>query len=174
MESTSPSSAVSRGDRGAVLIEFALVLPLLVVLLLGTITGGLALNEKQQITHATREGARYAASISATQQFVTGTWAENVRTMVVERSNGSLDTSAVCVSVVQGSPAVVVAPAAAHSTAPAGQPCISGQTYPVTATDAGVRVQVTSTKQARIDLGPVPGVPLTLQQDATARLEQPL
>src|SRR5688572_19339077 len=86
----------ANGDRGVALVEFALVFPILAMLLVGTITGGFALNQKQQVTHATREGARYAASISPTQSFSNGTWAENVRDLVIERSVGDLTAAQVC------------------------------------------------------------------------------
>lgn len=163
-----------RDDRGAALIEFALILPVIAMLLTGTITAGFALNQKQQVTHATREGARYAAAIAPNQGFVSGTWAENVRDLVVERSTGDLTTADVCVSLVQGSPAVVVAAASAHSTAPGGQPCIPGQTYPVTASDPGVRVQVTASRPAEIQLAVLGSFTVTLSSSATAKSEQPL
>lgn len=162
-----------RGESGVALVEFALVLPILAALMLGTITGGFALNQKQQVTHATREGARYAASIAPNQAFVSGTWAENVRDLVVERSAGDLANSGVCVSLVQGSPAVVVLPAASHSTAAGNLPCISGETYPVTANDTGLRVQVTGSKAYAIEflIGRSAGV---MKTQATAKSEQKL
>ena len=47
-----------KGQRGAAAIEFAIVLPVLVLLLFGTIEFGLLLFNKQVITNASREGAR--------------------------------------------------------------------------------------------------------------------
>lgn len=47
-----------RGQRGAAAIEFAIVLPVLVLLLFGTIEFGLLLYNQQVITNAGREGAR--------------------------------------------------------------------------------------------------------------------
>jgi len=47
-----------RGQRGAAAIEFAIVLPVLVLLLFGTIEFGLLLYNQQVITNASREGAR--------------------------------------------------------------------------------------------------------------------
>jgi len=156
------------GDRGAVLVEFALVFPILVMLMLGTITGGMALNRKQQVTHATREGARYAATVPSNQTFTSGTWAENVRNLVVERSDGDLTTSGVCVSLVSGSPGVVVPSASNHSTT--GAPCIANQTYPVTANDNGMRVQVTATRPVTIELG-LSSISTTINAKATAKAE---
>ena len=47
-------------EDGAAAVEFALLLPLLVVLLFGFIQFGTAFNTKIQATNAAREGARMA------------------------------------------------------------------------------------------------------------------
>jgi Flp pilus assembly protein TadG len=47
-------------DRGAALVEFALVLPLLLVLILGTLDFGKAINYWIDETHLAAEGARFA------------------------------------------------------------------------------------------------------------------
>ncbi len=49
------------GEDGATAIEFALVLPILIMILVGTFEFGLAYNNYLAITHAAREGARMAA-----------------------------------------------------------------------------------------------------------------
>ena len=49
-----------RGEDGAAAVEFALLLPLLVVLLFGFIQFGIAFNTRIQATNAAREGARMA------------------------------------------------------------------------------------------------------------------
>jgi Flp pilus assembly protein TadG len=46
-------------QRGASLVEFALVLPILLVLIFGIIEFGVLLYDKAVITNASREGARY-------------------------------------------------------------------------------------------------------------------
>ena len=51
----------SRNERGAAAVEFALLLPLLVVILFGIIEFGIALSRVIAYTSAAREGARYAA-----------------------------------------------------------------------------------------------------------------
>lgn len=50
-----------RGERGATLVEFALVLPILVTLLFGIAEFGRVLNAQVVVTSATREGARFAS-----------------------------------------------------------------------------------------------------------------
>jgi Flp pilus assembly protein TadG len=47
-----------RNQKGVAAVEFAIVLPVLVLLLFGTIEFGLLLYNKQVITNASREGAR--------------------------------------------------------------------------------------------------------------------
>jgi Flp pilus assembly protein TadG len=48
-----------RTEDGAAAIEFALVLPILLLLVFGIIEFGFALYNKEVITNASREGARY-------------------------------------------------------------------------------------------------------------------
>jgi Flp pilus assembly protein TadG len=50
-----------RDERGASLIEFALVLPLLVLLLFGIIEASWAFAQQNDVRHGAREGARLAA-----------------------------------------------------------------------------------------------------------------
>ena len=49
------------GDRGATAVEFALLLPLLLMMVFGLIDFGRALNAQLTLTQAAREGARLAA-----------------------------------------------------------------------------------------------------------------
>jgi Flp pilus assembly protein TadG len=50
--------ARSRGETGASAVEFAIVLPILVLLIFGIIEFSVALYDKAMITNASREGAR--------------------------------------------------------------------------------------------------------------------
>lgn len=50
-----------RDDRGTAAIEFALVLPFLVLLLLGIVEFGMMFGDQLALTHAAREGARLAS-----------------------------------------------------------------------------------------------------------------
>lgn len=47
-------------------MEFALVLPVFMMLLLGMLTGGLTYSRKLSVAQGTREGARYAATLPVT------------------------------------------------------------------------------------------------------------
>src|SRR5687768_14343436 len=50
-----------RSDDGAAAVEFALILPLLILLVFGIVEFGRAYNAKVTLTHAVREGARALA-----------------------------------------------------------------------------------------------------------------
>src|SRR5215831_8178385 len=56
----------ARSQRGAELIEFALVLPLLLLLVLGIVDFGFLFQRMEVITNAAREGARIAVLPSYT------------------------------------------------------------------------------------------------------------
>ncbi len=50
-----------RDERGAAVVEFALVLPILVLFVFGIVSFGQAYNARIELTSAVREGARVAA-----------------------------------------------------------------------------------------------------------------
>jgi len=52
---------IMKNEKGASAVEFALILPILVILVFGIIEFGIAYNNYISITHAAREGARLAA-----------------------------------------------------------------------------------------------------------------
>ena len=50
-----------KGDTGAALVEFAIILPLVVLLLFGIIEASWAFSQASDVRHGAREGARLAA-----------------------------------------------------------------------------------------------------------------
>lgn len=80
-------------DRGAAVVEFALVLPLLMLMVFGTIQFGLLFNRQQALHAAAREGARVAAIPSSTQ------------TEIVARATSALDGIPLA-----GTPTIAVVP----------------------------------------------------------------
>ena len=87
-----------RSERGAVFLEFALVLPLLMSLILGIYTGGQAYTNKIGVVEAVREGARYGASLPmGTDVNALATWKGLVRSRVVDASGGDILPADVCV-----------------------------------------------------------------------------
>ena len=79
----SPTRRHSRtsGSSGQSLIEFALVLPMLLVLVFGIVEFGNAWRHYQLITNTAREGARIAVLPSSTEAIV--------RSVIDDRLNGS-------------------------------------------------------------------------------------
>lgn len=173
-----------RVDGGASLVEFALILPVFVMLILGMFSGGIALNDKQQMTHAVREGARYGSTFPASG-FSSNELAEAIRDQVYARSDGLLGPGDdVCVSVVRGTP-----DADAQETAdgkPAGTyldfevvsttdgvACDPNETYlrPTATGDTGQRIQVRASHPTEIELGLFGSFSITMDEAATAKSE---
>lgn len=75
-------------ERGAALVEMALVLPLLLMLLLGIVSAGLAYNHQLALTHAAREAGRYGATLPIGG--APGAWLDAVHDRAVEAATGSL------------------------------------------------------------------------------------
>ena len=89
-----------KGDSGASLVEFALLAPVLFSLLLGMITGGLALAAKNSMTNAVREGGRLGATLPEGSDW-SADWAFEVRRQTVALAGGDLESSDVCVQMVK-------------------------------------------------------------------------
>lgn len=58
-----PTASTRDRERGAALVEAAFVLPLLVMLLLGTVTGSLAYSQNTSLQTAAREASRFGAAL---------------------------------------------------------------------------------------------------------------
>ena len=145
------------GDRGAALVEFALILPLLAMLVFGMLTGGIVMNKRLSVTHATREAARYGATVPIDQFGTPDAWAGHVRDVAVERSGGVLTAAQICVALMDG--AVVEA-------STGGAACIADDI------NTGHRVQVTATLPDQELNGIIVRVPITVESDATAKYEE--
>lgn len=96
----------SKDERGATLVEFALVMPVFMTLILGIFTGAQAYDHDLSITHAAREGARYAATLAKEPTGLTALfWWSAVEDRVVAASAGDLDLSKaghyVCIALVK-------------------------------------------------------------------------
>lgn len=81
-------------DRGAAAVEFALLLPLFLVLCFGTISGGIVFNDKLSLSQGVREGARYGATLVGTPTDTTTatTFLSTVRTSARDSAFGQLGT----------------------------------------------------------------------------------
>ena len=92
------------GDRGAALMEFALVFPILAMLLFGLLSAGLAWNQNLALAQGARVGARYAATLPTKNYTSLDDYLDVIAARVVSASEGSLATSVsgrfVCVAYV--------------------------------------------------------------------------
>lgn len=99
-----PGGDRGHGERGATLVEFAVLLPLVMGLALGIFTGGTAYFSKIAIVDAVREGSRYGAALPIGSGAGAATsWEESVRNRVVQASTGQLKAENICVKLVYAS-----------------------------------------------------------------------
>jgi hypothetical protein len=93
------------------------------------LTFGMALDRQMTINNAGREAARYGATVPEEQTFNNGlNWAENVREVAVQRSNGQLEGPRVCVALVETpDEGLANAVSAEHTTRADGKPCFDHQ-----------------------------------------------
>lgn len=80
----------ARPDRGAALVEMALVLPLLLMLLIGIVSAGIAYNHQLGLTHAAREAGRYGATLPVTNYASTAEWLDAVAARALDEAIGTL------------------------------------------------------------------------------------
>src|SRR4051812_9981136 len=84
----------AKGDRGAAMVEFALVLPVLLITILGAFSGGTAYSQRLSLSGAAREASRFAATLpvaSATGGTLNG-WLGDVATAAEQAATGDLKT----------------------------------------------------------------------------------
>jgi Flp pilus assembly protein TadG len=159
---------VRRRERGAVAVEFALVLPILIMLLIGTVTAGFEYSRAMGLTNAVREGARFGATADKSS----ATWAADViartrqtqfddepaeadsSTSVCVELRGSTTIGPICSTGAQGTPAVPVFEEPAPSTAGGG--CV---------------VLVYAARSYEIITGVAPSLTGAIQRQAAARYE---
>ncbi len=87
-------NGIASDGRGAALVELAIVLPLIVMLIVGMVSAGIAYNHQLALTHSVREGGRYAATLPVTN-FVLNpdpmkAWLNAVALEVLNDATGSL------------------------------------------------------------------------------------
>ncbi len=87
-----------QSERGAAMVEFALILPIVMSLVLGLVTGGALYNKKLAMSSASREGSRFGATLDGPT--LTG-WALDVQKRTQELVASDLELRNVCVSLVK-------------------------------------------------------------------------
>jgi Flp pilus assembly protein TadG len=94
-------------ERGAVLVEFAIVMPLLLGLVLGMISFGTWYNNKLNLSTAAREGARYGATLPFAGYATTNAWLDAVAGAAVGAAGNQLSPSVpsryICVAFIDSS-----------------------------------------------------------------------
>ena len=139
-------------ERGSAAVEMALVLPLFLALVLGILTGGIAMDHKIGVTNAARETARYGAVVPAAQcaditKCGNKTWAQLVQAVAVDRLSGEVPAAQICAALVSGPGTSPTPLDAAHTTKSDGTAC-----YTDASTDTGQRVQVTMSRSDRMQV----------------------
>lgn len=91
-------------ERGAVLAEFSLVVPLLLMMLLGIISAGVALDRNQAMTYSAREASRFGATLPVVT--TTAAWLDSVASVAAHSANGNLDSNvpgrSLCIALIRG------------------------------------------------------------------------
>ena len=166
-------NAHKKDERGASLVEFALILPLLAAITFGMLSSGVVYNHKLDVTHAAREGARYGATVPLEQCNPTSncggkTWAQLVQAVVAERSFGDVTASQVCVALVTGANSVYSSASlgSSHYSSTAGSTC-----YDDGDSDTGNRVHISITKTGDKINAVLFKADVTLTSKATAKYE---
>ncbi|MDP3892585.1 TadE/TadG family type IV pilus assembly protein [Nocardioides sp.] len=114
-----PPQRTHRTERGAAAVEFALVVPLLLMMLFGTITTGLTFADHLSATNAVREAARYGAAADVGS----AGWAASVKdrlTQVYFNAGETVNDDQVCVRLVQAGGTAPAGPQFAHTGANCG------------------------------------------------------
>lgn len=153
-------------DRGAALVEMALVLPLLLMLLVGTITAGIAYGQRNSMQNSAREASRYAATLPGP---VDTAWLQTVRDVTRAAATGHLGATVpgqfICVAYVNGGSTTSL-------TDLGGIDSLSGdQCFDDGRPGNEARVQVVTSRLARID-GALFRWDVTLRSEAAARYER--
>lgn len=166
-----------RRERGSVAVEFALIVPILTMLLLGITTAGITYSHGIAVANAVREGARFGATGDAT---VPGTWAGDLITRVRAMEFDDTGNTAVCVQLWKGTAAAGSAvpnstmcdqgtyDAPALSTADASFPAVPSSGL----TSAACVVRVLAARKYVITLGVFPSLSGTLKRGSVARYER--
>lgn len=161
-----------RSESGAVAVEFALIVPILVMLLLGMVTAGVTYSRGISMTNAVREGARFAAvGDSSSASWATDT-ISRIRATQIDDSSSE---TAICVqlwkqgggeikvSCSQGNGSVSPALATTDASFPAVPSGLSTNTCVV---------RVLAARNYQITLGIFPALRGTMKRGSVARYER--
>jgi Flp pilus assembly protein TadG len=153
------SSRERRSERGASAVEFALVVPLMILLLIGTVSTGLNYSDHLALTNAAREGARYGAAADAS----VGGWATSIQTRVQQvyfNAAGTAPTdNQVCVKLITAGGTILATDG--------GSGCGTQPALPTMSTGS-CAVVVWMSKPTVVELGVLPSIHVTLRAQSVA------
>ena len=181
-----PARAVARtrDERGAEALEFALIIPLLVMLLLGIVSLGLTYSHGIGLSDAVREGSRFGATGISSSTWGTDVAAQVRGTQYDDSAAAGASTTSVCVQLWKyTTPGTNAGTVSATSCSPGGSgaPTLTmpgKDVYPVippiaTSASAGTCVvRVLAARDYSVTFGIVPSVSGTLRRGAVARYER--
>lgn len=84
------STERARSERGAALVEMALVLVLLMMILVGIVSAGVAYNHQLGLTHSAREAGRHGATLPVTNFASMSEWLDAVAARALDEAIGTL------------------------------------------------------------------------------------
>jgi Flp pilus assembly protein TadG len=151
-------------QRGAALVEFAIVAPVLFAILLGIFTGGLAFNRKLALTNGVREGSRFGATLGVAASTDCGSlttatldcWLTQVANTVVQAAEGELGSTvaarSICVAFVHPDGTTATDQTRRLVRTSSGDAFTSGSTcFSDGRASSESRVQVTASRDAQIE-----------------------
>jgi Flp pilus assembly protein TadG len=155
-------------------VEFALIFPMLVMLIFGLLSAGLAWNQNLALAQGARVGGRYAATLPTNDYDSMDAYLDAVATRVVNASEGALDTTVsgrmVCVAYVHPSGTTTLDQTRRRTetgttTSRAGESCFTDNQA-----SSDQRIQVVVERQATIQTG-LWSQSVTLHQQLVFRYE---
>lgn len=127
---TTVTSSNRTSEQGTALLEFAVVLPVLLSLLLGIITSGSALNSSNSINNAARESARFGATLPADNLTF---WLNEVADVAIDSATGDLK---------DGSPGRYICVSYVYPDGTISTVIIDGEPVPVMGADHTARLEI--------------------------------
>lgn len=160
-----PRRGRSRPESGVAAVEFALVVPILLMLLFGLVSFGLTYNDNLSISNAAREGTRFGAALD--YNLSPSNWSSSVRTRIQQvyfNAGSTLADSQVCVDLVNSAGGTV------SGTGLLGSDCSAATRPPVPSAMAtgSCAVRVWIIKPSRLSWLLVPDTIVDLRADSVA------
>ena len=156
------------------LVEFAFVLPILVMFLFGILSAGMAWNQNLALAHGARVGGRYAATLPTRDYASMDAWLDAVSARVVSAAEGELASTVtgrlVCVAYVHPSGTSTLDHTRKRSESAGGITRADSSCFTDGQADSESRVQVVTERQAVFETG-IWSQAVTLHQQVVFRYE---